>query len=183
MGVDELRLRMLLEHVVLLGQELLEGRELVGRAGALGKLLELEPALVVDVLGLEETARLGRVDQHRDPELAALRPDGIDPGIVHGHALPGTVDQRHPQVLVDLQAPGAGRDVLRELSGRPLAPAGLRDAGEVDVGEDHEPPGIAAQEIRLALDECLAGAAREVDHDPHADPVHLGDQLRRVLRR
>ena len=54
MGIDELRLRMLLEHVVLLGDELLEGRELVGRARALGELLELEPALVVDVLGLEE---------------------------------------------------------------------------------------------------------------------------------
>src|SRR5687768_3948262 len=122
MGVDERRPRVLAEHAMLLGDDRRPRRILAGRARALGALLQLEPALVVLVVRLEELARLGGVDENRDAQLARLAPHRIETRIIHRHPLPRAILQVEPKVLEDLESASPRFHVALELSGGVSAP-------------------------------------------------------------
>jgi hypothetical protein len=102
------------------------------RSGDFDHLVE---ALVVPVSRLPEGGRVGRVDEHRHAEPRARVPDRREARVVDRDALPADVDVVHAQALVDLEPTRPGRDVGFELGDRALRPAGLADAGEIDVGE------------------------------------------------
>ena len=166
---------------MLLSQDLLEGRVLLGRAGAAGKLLELQPPLVVLVLRLEEGTRLAGVDEHRDPELGALVPDGIQARIVDRHAPAARVGHGQAQVLEDLQAARAVAHVLGELRGGPISPPGRLNPLVVQVGEDDEAAGVAARQVAVALLELGPLRTAQVHHHLEVDPVHVGHQAGGLL--
>ena len=108
--------------------------------------------------------------------------DRIEPRVVHGHAHALGVLQGQAQVLEDLQAPRAVLNVARELRRRLLAPARRVDARVVEVGEDHEAPGVAAGKVAVPGLELGSLPSAQIHHDPHVKAVHVGDQLRGVRR-
>ena len=75
------------EHTMLLLDQGLPARILVGRPGARRKLLQLAPALVVLVDGIEERDRLGGMNQDGYFELAAQFKDLIVARVVDVNAL------------------------------------------------------------------------------------------------
>ena len=153
-----------------------KGGEPVGGADAPRPELELQPALVEAVVGLPELRRVGRVDEHRYPEFAGLVPYGRETRVVHRYPVAVGVTVGHAEALEDLQAGGTVPDVLLQLRGGLLAPAGLADAEEVDVGEEDETARMPPRQFLEPVNERDAAAPRQVHHHRHVELVHLGDQ-------
>ena len=153
-----------------------KGGNLSGGADAPRPQPELEPALVEAVVGLPELRRVGRVDEHRDPEFACLVPERRQARVVDRDTVAAGVPVGHAEALEDLEAGGAVAHIRFQLRGRPLAPAGLAHAPEHRVGEEDEAPRVAPGHLLEPRRELVATAPRQVDHDRHVQLVHLGDQ-------
>lgn len=198
MGVDEDGAGMLAEDVVLLGHQLLPGGIGGGIAVALGFLLQFQPAFVVGVLRLPERGRFAGMDQHRDAQLAAFGPDGIEAGIVDRHPRAVLIRHVETQVLVDLQPAGAVLHVGAELAQGLFLPAWFPHAAEIDIGEEDE----AARRICLDVGDRLLqkrtliqpeaqlavrpldapeSPPAQVDHHRHVQFIHFRSQFAEIL--
>ncbi len=198
MGVDEDRVRVLPKQIVLLGHDLLPGGILGRVTIPSGPLDQLVEAFVFPVSFLPELERIASVDENRNAELGARRPDRSQPRIVDRNPLSTAVRRVHAEALVDLEPSGPVGHVFGQPRGRSLGPAGLVDAPRRDVGEDDEPPRggclrsrdrilqivggvqIECRRAVLVLDPTEA-PARQVDQDCHVQLVHLRHQLLEVL--
>ena len=127
---DEARLRMLAEHVVALGHQLLERHLARLVVAPIGEQRQLEPALVLDVLRLEELLRLGGVNERRHVEPRERVPQRIDLGIVDLQARAIRLGDAQAELLADFaDAERAGLDVGVELLNRLVAPSPDRRCG------------------------------------------------------
>src|SRR5206468_5800926 len=124
------------------------------RSRAPRKLLQLEPALVVVVPGIEKRRGLRYVDKHVNAKLGALVPHRIEFGIVDVHALTAGVFHIHSEILEYFQALcAAALDVLLEPRGCPLAvPRGVKVV-VTQIGKDHEAIRVRSEERRVGK-EC-----------------------------
>jgi hypothetical protein len=135
---DELRLRMLAEHVVALGQQLVERHPARLVVASIGKQRQLEPALVVHVERLEEFLRLRGVDERRHAEAGKRRPDRVEFRIVDSQPRSVGLPVAQPERLRHFaDADCAGFQVRFELRDGQRAPTGA-DVAEVDAGQHTE---------------------------------------------
>ena len=107
------------EEVVLLGDQLLPS--VVGLPGLIapGLNLELEPALVVFVHRLEETPRIGGMDEDGDSIFRADCPHRVEARVVHFDAALA-VAQGGAELLPNLESDRPGFDVGLQLGRRAL---------------------------------------------------------------
>ena len=129
---------MLADHVVALGHQLFERHLARLVVAAIGEQRQLEPALVVHVLRLEELLRLGGVDERRHVELREFIPQRIDLGIIDLQSRAIGLGDAQSKLLADFaDAERAGLDVGAQLLNRLVRPA-RADVAEVDAGERAE---------------------------------------------
>ena len=164
------------EQVVLLADDLLEGRELAGWPDPPRPQPQFEPAFVEAVVGLPELGGVGGVDQHRNPQLAGLVPQRRQARVVDRNPVAVGVPIRHSKALEDFQARSTVPHVLFQLRGSLLAPAGFPDAEEVGVGEEDEARRMPRGHVLEPVGQRKAAAAGEVHHDRHVELVHLTHQ-------
>src|SRR5690606_33017060 len=101
----------------------------------------------------------------------------VEAWIVRRYAGAVLVEDLHPEVLEDLEAPGAVSHILSEALGCFRSKVGVVDRRKVDVGEMHEPARRVALGGLDVLPERLPAAAAQVDHDGHVQRIHLRDQV------
>src|SRR5262249_39656441 len=180
-GKDELRVRVLADHVVPLGHQRLEPDAVLMPPIAIER--ELEPALVGVVERLEESRRLGDVNQHRHVQPRARLPHGVELGIVHLQTAAVGFAVEHAEVLEHLQPHRAGFEVVLELLCRAGAPAGT-DAAEGHVREeDHAVLVLARAKGVDALPQPRAGAAAQVHENLQVVGLHAGHHAVELARR
>ena len=171
MRQDVPRVRVLLDHVIALGHELLEADAVL--MTTIRKQSQLEPALVMRVDRIEERLRLSDVNQHRDVQPDAGVPDRIEFRVVDAQPAAIGFSVEHAEILEDLQPQRAGLDVLLELPGRFHAEAGADRLAEVHVREQHHPVFVLAAADRLeSLAQAVARVSTQVDEQAEVVRVH-----------
>ena len=113
-------MRMAREKIVLFAHQRFPAWIFFRRTGAAGMRLQLEPAFVVLIHGLEERPWLGGVDQHRNLQPGAGFKHFVEARIIHMDALAFGVLQIHAEVFEDLQTLRAVLHIAVELRGGAL---------------------------------------------------------------
>ena len=171
---DEPRPRVPCEQPVALGHQRVERRVGGRRAAPIRMHLQLEPALVVLVHGLEEGRRLAGVNQDGNADSRAGLEHLVEFRVVHSHTAAIGACQREAEVLEDLQPLRPGAQVGLEAHGRAVPVARLVQVAEVQVGELHHPGRRGAGgNHREVLPQLRAGPAAQVDEDAQVQRVHL----------
>ena len=123
----------------------------------------LEP-LVVAVDRIEEGGRVGRVDEHRQPELAGRREHGRGALVVGEQQAARGIAEAEPERLPDLQPARAGGGRTPQRLGQLVAePVAGGRAGPVELAEGDEATRVSAVEAVEVRLELRVPAAVEVD--------------------
>jgi hypothetical protein len=172
------------DQTVALGHEIVEGRE--ARAvveHAIGEERHLEPALVLEIVRLEELGWITGMDEHGHAEPARRLPYDVELGIVERETGSVRTARGEAEALHDLaDAHRAGAHVLLEL-GCDSCARSRPHAVEVERCEEDEPVGVACLPHRLdLLPQTLSGARAGLHHHLDVERVHRVDDLTDRLR-
>ena len=113
------------------------------------------------------------MNHHRPPLLAADCPDLVQLGVVHRHELAILVANAQAKGLVNLQPFGAASKALLQGRGLAIAPAGLVDAGKIDLGECQKAIRMCSVERGKCLVQPVTPSAVQVHHRAHPGLVHF----------
>ena len=162
------------EAAVTLRHHRLEARITAGGQAAVGKERQLEPALVEPVDRLVELLWLADVHQHGDAETPGRLEDRVELRIVDRDAPALSVAHVDPEVLEELQADGAGRDVALELRGGARAETGPHATAKLERREeDHAVRIRAVRNGREAALQRPSRPAAQIDQDLEVERIHL----------
>ncbi len=142
--------------------------------------MQLFPALVDLVEGIEKGDRVGDVDEDRDLQLGGGLPQWIEAGVINGDKLAVMIAHLKAKALPDLETLGAAPDLLGKAGGCPpgkTIPL-LRPPAPVDPAEMVEAVRCTVLEVvEVPVEDLLAPAAVHVGHRFHTAFVHGVQQL------
>ena len=137
---------------------------------------QLFETLVARVERLEEGPRVGGVDEHRHTLLGGHVPHRRQPLVVGQQEPAALVGEAEPEILPDLESPGAGSQRAPQAVRQALTEPRRRRLAPIEVAEGDEAPGVTAVVAFQVGLELGAPASVEIDDRPQVERVHVGQQ-------
>ncbi|HMT22153.1 MAG TPA: hypothetical protein PKE20_13085 [Promineifilum sp.] len=127
--------------------------------------MQLLPALVARVDGVEKSHRVGHVGQHGQTQLTGRGPERVEAWVIDGHQPVVLVAHMQAERLPDLQSLRSPAGLFPQTPGGPLAEAVAvsRPLRPIDAAKDLEAIGSGSLEVvQMAPEHVFAPAAVEV---------------------